>query len=939
MLTSAGWCAHTRRTHVGHTWPTRGVRWAASVVATASFAALLRQHRLALGLTQEELAERAGLSARGVQDLERGLKQAPRPSTVRLLVRGLGLPEAEAAALLRAAQPPRPAGADTEPDQNQRTLPLPLTSFVGRERELADLTRLLGSARLEADEFGALLRRHRIKLRLTQEGLAERAGLSARAVSDIERGLHRTPQRETALRLVDALGLTNEQRRQLLSARDSGAPHADTPTRGRRATLPLFLTSLVGRERHTAEVIELLRSRRLVTLTGPGGVGKTRLALSVATAVAAQHNGAVVLVELEALTHPELVLHAVASAIGIVEQQARSLRDTLIDELRPHDLLLVLDNCEHLVQSCADVVHMIVRACAGVHVLATSREPLGVRGESVWQVPPLVTFDNDAPLDRQVESDAVRLFLDRARAVKSDFALTSDNVTVVASICRRLDGIPLALELAAARLNVLSPREILLRLDNALPLLSNAGRAAPERQRTMRSALDWSYQLLGGAEQRVLERLSVFAGGFGLQAAEAVCADEQIEAGAMLAWLGSLVDRSLVVVEARDGASRYHMLEVVRQYAAERLMAVGESERTITRHAGYFVDLARRTVPPPWEVYAANPVAHAPEHVRWADALEAEHDNLRASLQHLLQRGDAVGAQRLGAAVWQFWSVRGYLSEGRMWLQQVLALPGGTHEGRIRVLQGSAFLAFRQADTAAARTLQSQVLQLTRESRDATGAILCRLRLADLDILDGLYDSATQRLNEALGEARQLRNRSVEAWGLASLGQLALAQGDNAGARSSASEALVLFQEVGSQRGEAVARRWLGDALLRLGEFDAAGEILEVALASYQARGDQWNTALLFELLGRVAIERGELDRARSLLVQGLELHRLLGDRVRVIRFLDAFARLASREGHAERAQRLTSAASAAREQLLRRTTDGDGLLNESIAYALAEEQ
>ena len=426
--------------------------------------------------------------------------------------------------------------------------------------------------------FGAVLKRYRLRAGWTQETLAERAGISARAVSDLERGLIRAPQRSTLVRLVGALGLDADERREAeavaVAVRHRPRPRAMPRAVGGRAhNLPAPLTSFVGRDEEVPAVRAAVAGHRLVTLTGPGGTGKTRLALEAAAGLLGGYPHGVWLIELAALTDGAPVAHATAAAVGVRERAGRSLVDALAEALRPRHALLVLDNCEHLVDACAGLTHALLRACPRVHILVTSREALGLAEEVVWRVPPLAVPPPGAP-DRSSLSPpavtrypAVQLFRDRALAVQPAFRITDANAPAVAQVCVRLDGIPLALELAAAALRVLSVEQLLGRLDDRFRLLTGGRRTALERHRTLRAMVDWSYERLGEPERRLFDRLAVFAGGWTLEAAEAVGAGDGLARADVLAALVRLVDTSLVLVDvARPAGPRYRLLETLRQY-------------------------------------------------------------------------------------------------------------------------------------------------------------------------------------------------------------------------------------------------------------------------------------------------------------------------------------------------------------------------------------
>src|SRR5215212_1423649 len=435
----------------------------------------------------------------------------------------------------------------------------------------------------------------------------------------------------------------------ILDQRDIGRP---------KNNLPFQLTSLVGRRREIAKVEDMITEARLLTLTGPGGSGKTRLALAVAAEVVAEvedYEDGAWLVELGSLSDPELVLQAVASVLGAREAPGSPLLETLSDHLRSRSMLLVLDNCEHLVGACASLTEALLRSCPNLSILATSREALGVTGETLFAVPPLSLPDPrrlPAP-EGLTRYESTGLFVERARAVKQDFALAEGNAMAVAQVCYRLDGIPLAIELAAARIRVLSVGQISSRLDDSFRLLTGGGRSALDHHRTLRTAMDWSHELLSEEEKALFGRLSVFAGGFVLEAAEAVCAGDGLEGGEVLDLLASLVDKSLVLFEERARETRYRLLETVRQYAAEQLEESGAETEVRRRQADFFVGLAER----------AAPELKGHEQVAWLGCLETEHDNLRTAMRFLLDRGHTEAVSRLAWALWFFLRAHGHQGE------------------------------------------------------------------------------------------------------------------------------------------------------------------------------------------------------------------------------------------------------------------------------------
>jgi predicted ATPase len=585
----------------------------------------------------------------------------------------------------------------------------------------------------------------------------------------------------------------------------------DTRTDRRAAPLPLPLTSFVGREQEVAEL------RRLLTLTGPGGVGKTRLALELATSVGDAFADGVVLVELGALVDPELVPETVASAVGLAEQARRPLTTALLEFLRDRELLLILDNCEHLVQACAELAAALLGAAPGLRVLATSREPLAVVGETAWPVPSLSLPEGGAIgcADAIRRSDAVRLFIARARAVQADFRLDDRAAPFVAAICRRLDGLPLAIELAAARMRVLSVEDIAARLDDRFRLLTTGSRVAPPRQQTLRATVQWSYDLLSPPERTLLERLSVFAGSWTLEAAEAVCAGDGIGAEQVLDVLGQLVDKSLVLpLPSEAGPRRYRLQDSVRLFAQERLADRGELADMARRHARFFLELA--------EDAAAELVG--PAEPELLARLEAEHDNLRAALRHLLATGSDQDAQRLGGALGLFWFLSSSLSEGRAWLEEVLALPeaDGPTPARARCLFAAANIAMAQGDCADAMPRATESLRLWRTLRDERQAAASLTLVGQLTRMLGDYPGAEAVLRDAVRAAHATGNVTYEALALIALADMATWQGKPGAALRLAEEGLARATDTGRARMIVHALRALADAHFEQGDPDAA---------------------------------------------------------------------------------------------------------------------
>ncbi len=627
--------------------------------------------------------------------------------------------------------------------------------------------------------FGARLRRLREAAGLTQEELAEKADLSAKNISDLERGERRRPYPHTVRSLADALGLSEDERADLIAAVPKRGNAAATITETLpKPTLPLSPTPLVGRERDLEEVKAFLgRSDvRLLTLTGTGGIGKTRLALEAAREAADLFPDGAVFVALASLNAAELVVLTVARSLGLRETEGQAPREALHAHLSQKRLLLVLDNFEHVAEAASEVAELI-ESCRDLTVLATSRAPLRIRGEQEWPVPPLaLPISTRSPaVERVLGSPSGRLFVERARAASPAFELEEGNAAAVAAICWRLAGLPLALELAAVRVRFLSPSSLLARLDRALS--TGWARDVPDRQRTMRATLDWSHDLLSEPEKALFRRLSVFFGGFLLEAAETVNDDEDV-----VDLLGRLVEQSLVTTEqnAVEDEARYGMLEPVRQYAKEKLEESGEAEETRRRHAAYFLDLAERAAP---ELTRAEQAASL-------ERLGREHDNLRAALGWLLDRGDIEGAARIGWGALWFWYIHGHISEGRGWMERALRHGGAsTPGGRAKILVAIGGLAWREGDNDRAEAALEEGERLARESGD--WEVLARALLARGYVATNRGER--ERAEAALAESGRLYRGLGDPWGagLALMGgvHVALAEGDPARAERLLAEA------------------------------------------------------------------------------------------------------------------------------------------------------
>jgi predicted ATPase/DNA-binding XRE family transcriptional regulator len=718
--------------------------------------------------------------------------------------------------------------------------------------------------------FGQVLRELRVAAALTQEELAEVAGLSPRAISDLERGERLSPRHATVRRLATALKLDAE----VLTALESAA-------RPRRAPVAATLhvgglggsrTSFVGRAREHAEVTRLLASHRLVTLTGLGGIGKTRLAVAVAEAAVPDRADSAVLVELAQVSDPVLVPRELASALGLRESADRPIVESILATLAERHVIVVLDNCEHLLAACARLVDALLSACAHVRILATSREPLGVAPETSWTVPPLAVADsNSLSVERLAEFGAVQLFADRARAVWPTFELSEHNAHAVARVCHRLDGIPLAIELAAARTRVLSVQQIETRLVDRYRLLAWGAPNAPARHQTLLAAVDWSIALLSDAERLVFDRLSVFRGGCSLDAAEAVCAGEELQPDDVAEVVHALVDKSLIVTSpGPDGSVRFSQLETLRDYARTRMAAqpAGSDEALNARHLAYFVDLANR----------AEHALRGPEELVWLDRLERDHDNLRAALGWAAARDDGlVDALRLTGGIWRFWMVRGHVVEGRRWLEDLLSRSGVVpHAVRARGLDAAGTLAFQNAD----------------------------------------YESARARLEESLALFRALGDQPGVAGVLSHLGSLTFVQGQRAHARAMFEESLLVSRSIGDRAGTASVLVNLANTARAQAELDEAHACLSQALELFRELHIRGPEANALHGMGNLAYDRGELDKAVRAYRDALRLAQQVQDWGCVARCIESLAAVSGKQRQPARAAQLYGAVEALREDI-----------------------
>ena len=633
--------------------------------------------------------------------------------------------------------------------------------------------------------------------------------------------------------------------------------------------LPYQLTSFVGREQEIAQLQELVTAHRLVTLTGAGGAGKTRLAIEVASRLIDAFPDGVWLVELAALSAPRLVPQAVAQALEVKEQPTRPVIETLSDYLASKKLLLLLDNVEQLLEGCARLIDEIVRRSPDITILATSRERLGMTGELTYRVPSLTVPGSIGTLTPENVSsyEAVRLLVERAKLVRPDFHLTVENASSVGSICTRLDGLPLAIELASARLRSMSVDELSERLDQRLALLTDGSRAALPRHRTLRSMLDWSYDLLTEREQAMLRRVAVFAAGWTLASAAQVCAGDGIDASDVIEQLTSLVDKSLVVTDEQAGATRYRMLETVRQYAQDRLRDSGEESQWRSSHLACFVALGAE-----FNREFIGTKQHA-----WLARIASEHDNLRAALAWSTEASPLDGLQ-LAVALDAFWRIRGFLAEGREWFARLLDVVPIDLRTRLRArgLYAAALFAILQGDYAAGKGLLQESLMIFREIDDP---------------------------------------RNV-AYALDSLAYLAIEQGEYPEAEALAREAVDLLRARASREGLCFSLIHLAIALRWRGEWAAAHELYEQSLVIARELGTPWEIGTALREIGLAECDEGRCDLALTHLAEAMTILHGLGDRPGVIESLEGLAGVAAATAAPRRAARLWGAADALQQEM-----------------------
>lgn len=666
--------------------------------------------------------------------------------------------------------------------------------------------------------------------------------------------------------------------------------------------LPRQLTSFIGRENDLAAIETLLARTRLLTLIGSGGCGKTRLCLQLAANTAEQFPDGAWFLELAPLTDPSLIFQAVAIALGVKEEPGKPLSQTLVEHVKHKRLLLLIDNCEHLLDACATVVDLLLRQCPDLKILATSRQALGTAGEQTYRVPSLALPDRTVSHTPQSLSqyESVQLFVDRALLVRADFQLTTDNATALASLCCHLDGIPLAIELAAARLGLLSVAEIDRRLDQRFRLLTGGSRTALPRHQTLLSLIDWSYNLLNEAEKLLLQRLSVFAGGWTMDAAEAVCSGDGVDNWEVLDLLTLLCDKSLVVADQMERHSRFRLLETVRQYAHDKLAQSEGDARVRMRHSQYFLKVAEE----------ADAKLTAAEQIRSLNRLEAEHENLLASLDWGLSAADSQWALRLCGALGEFWIMQGRLSEGRDWFERVLRKTDteAPTSQRVKALNAAGALALYQGDFVAAREGHEAALSVARELADQHGIAAALAGLGLLALSVGDFPAAQARNDESLAVAQALGDRRGVATALGNLGAVALSQGDYLVAQALLDKSLAFAREIGDRWNAGLILYRQGLVACFSGEYPTAQSLLQESLSIRREFRDRGGAARTLSALGMAAYDQGDYDGSEALYRESLAIQRAQSDRSVIAISLEGLAESVAARGDPLRAARIWGA-------------------------------
>ncbi|MEA2573302.1 MAG: hypothetical protein QOH93_600, partial [Chloroflexia bacterium] len=816
-----------------------------------SFGAYLRQRRKVFGYTQDELAEMASCSKALIRKIEAG-ERRPSRQIAELLMEGLEVPQEEQADFMRLARGEGPLQAPA-------TLPTPASvpSSVPLSRPAA----VPATVQPAAPAFPG-----------SHAGEASQPHFAVPSLVTPSPTAATTPKSENA---------------------DTRPPSG----------LPVQLTALIGREDDVDNVRARLLDEdvRLLTLLGPPGIGKTRLAIEVASELQGNFRDGIYFVGLAPISDPGLVIATVSLALGLREAGGQTFALVLTNYLRNKQTLLVLDTFEQVIEAAPQVVELLT-ACPGLKVLVSSREALHVRGERQFPVQPLEMPPprSRLPASELLSYPAVQLFVERAQAVKPQFELGNENAAAVASICAQLDGMPLALELAAARIKLFPAHEIASRLDHSLPLLTGGARDLPARQQTLRGAIQWSYDLLDAEEKELFVRLGVFVGGCDLNGVEAIFREQDGEAGDnapdivdLLTQVESLLDKNLIQqVKRHAGQSdepRFAMLETIRQYALERLAESGLESDAGGAHAHYFRKLVETAEP---ELKGAGQAA-------WLDRLEAEHDNIRAAMSYFAERDDAQCGLQMSGMLWRFWYVRGYFTEGRKWLSQFLAMPGSEtrNSTRAKALNGAGNLAYNQADYPTAQAMHKESMSISKELDDRLNYAASLNNIGIILRRRGEYARARLMFEEAIETNRTIGNPHWQAINLNNLGNVLFDQGDYVSARAYQEESLGIFTALGDEWGIAMSTNDLGRIVFDQGDYATANVLYERSLALQRKMGDRRGIASSLVSLGLVAHHQSDYARARELYDDALAEFRDLGDRRGISEALHNIGKTANRRG------------------------------------------
>ena len=761
-----------------------------------------------------------------------------------------------------------------------------------------------------AGSFAELLKEHRAAAGLTQEELAERAQLSARTISDLERGVKQRPYSHTVQRLVTALGLGEEAAGRFRAASRQGEPASEQAQESTRPgyqwrSLTPQPTPFIGRRMEVETVKELLGRRevRLLTLTGPAGVGKTRLALRVAEEAADGFPDGASFAALAPLTDPALVPSSIAASLGIMDASDQPVTESLVAHLREKQPILVLDNFEHLLPA-ATILSSILTRCPRLKVLVTSRAVLHLAAEHEYAVPllPVPTPGHLPDLNALSRYDAIRLFLQRAQAVKPDFHLNEQNAASIAAICSRLDGLPLAIELAAARVRLFPPQIVLDQLSHRLRFLTGGPVDVPAKHQTLRGAIEWSYSLLEPEQQALFARLSVFAGDWTFEAAEAVCNPDG--ASDVLAEMTALLEQSLILQEG-GAEPRFRMLQTLRDFAAERLHECGEERRYRAAHARYYIQLAE----------AADPELKGPRQAEWLARLETELPNIRVARAELRNHGSAEHELRLALGLYRFWGWQGYWSEARGWLEEALARDEEV-ESRVR---GTALLVLGsliewQGGHEAAISRLHEALAILESIGDTAARIGVLNMLGNVRASQGKHREAISWYEQTAALSAEVGNELGSAMALHNAGMVAFDLGDAATALKQVTESGTVYRKLGDTCNVVLGLGVQGMALVALGDLTMAQARFDEGLNLAREVGDKSGTNTSLWGLGMVAVEQGSLDQARQLLREPLIACWELGNKEFTLYILGTWAKLILAEGSSQRVGTLLAAIAALRQ-------------------------